>query len=1123
MQCPVCQSENPDDARFCEDCGVKLEVLCPACSAPTTPGKSFCRNCGEKLGQAQRRARVDASQPNSDLATPKHLAERILSSRNAMEGERKQVTVLFADIKSSTELVADLDPEQASKRLDPAIKMMRDAVHGHDGTVNKVQGDGIMALFGAPLALEDHAVRAAYAALNMRDEIKRAAGLGLEVRVGLHSGEVVVRSIRNDLSLDYDAVGATVHLAARMEQLAQPGSIVMTSETYRLVEGFVETRPLGPTEVRGLSEPIHLFELISRTTALGRWDVLSARGLTRLAGREAELSSLNRSLERAALGEGQLAALVGEAGMGKSRLAHEFVRLAAARGWAVRTTAAAPHRNSTAYFPVSGLLRSLFEVEEADSQADIAAKVRANIVALDENLQPIIPALHSVLDLPIEDAEWQELDPMARRNRILSAIKALALRRAQSVPLLLVFEDLHWIDTETQAVLDSLADVLGAARLMLLVTYRPEYKHDWSGKTHYTRIRVDPLTDETSGQLLHSLLGSDPSLDQLKRLLVERTAGRPLFQEETVRELVETGVITGQAGHYRLTGDVGTVDVPRSVQAVLAARIDRLPPTQKNVLHVASVVGRTVQVPILRAAMETSESELLQILSQLQAAEFLFETRMLPNPEYTFKHALTHDVAYRSILLERRKSLHGKLVEIIEERHQARLDEHVEQLADNAVRGELWDKAAVYCRQAAFKALRRSAHDEAIAFLNKLVLVLGQLPQSADNMQLAIDAHLDLRAAYGATGDVRKMSDHLQTARELAESIDDRVRSAWITIYSTSVVELRGHLDAAIPKIEQARKVAREEGDENLLRMTSFVLCAGNLSRADHERALDALAPHRADYKGSLRHERFGMTGTWSVQCMAMSTMAHLKLGQFPDAIRCAEDCRSVAEEVDRPFDLGIADWALGSSLFFSGNLKDSVAVLERGIDLCRASGTNILVPMLVAPLAYAYALNGAHNRAEKLSVDAWTQLRGTNVFWLYIWLYAPLGMGMLEVGNLSGAREVGTYALNLARKMGMRGMETDSLRVLGGTYGGSEGADVEEAKKHLVSAMAMAEELRMPAEKANCQFDLAKIQAQAGSVNKARQNIEAAIKLYRDLDMPFWLNRAETMLAKVAAGRPTA
>lgn len=680
MQCSNCQSENPEDARFCEDCGAKLELLCPSCSAPITLGKNFCRNCGANIKEAPPPARAGASSPGPDIYTPKHLAERILNSRSAIEGERKQVTVLFADIKGSTELVADLDPEQVSKRLDPAVKMMMDAVHAHEGTVNKVQGDGIMALLGAPLALEDHAVRACYAALDMQDAIKRHTGEGLEIRVGLHSGEVVVRSISNDLSLDYDAVGATVHLAGRMEQLAKPGSILMTADTYRLTEGFVEARPMGLTDIRGLPEPIELFELMGRTAALGRWEVLSARGLTRFAGREAEMASLNRSLERAALGEGQLVALVGEAGMGKSRLAHEFIRSAAARDWAVRTTGAAPHRSSTAYFPVSGLLRSLFEVEDADSQADIAAKLRANVMALDENLRPIIPALHSVLDLPIEDPTWHELDPLARRNGILDAIKALALRRSQSVPLILVFEDLHWIDTETQAVLDSLADVLGAARLMLLVTYRPEYKHDWASKTYYSRIRIDPLTDETSDQLLHSLLGNDPGLDQMKRFLVERTAGRPLFQEETVRELVETGVITGERGNFRLTGDIGAVDIPLSVQAVLAARIDRLPPDQKDVLHVSSVVGRTIPVPLLQATMELPEDNLRQILSQLQAAEFLFETRMLPNLEYTFKHALTHDVAYGSILLERRKALHAKLVDILEQRHRARLDEHVEQL-----------------------------------------------------------------------------------------------------------------------------------------------------------------------------------------------------------------------------------------------------------------------------------------------------------------------------------------------------------------------------------------------------------------------------------------------------------
>lgn len=362
------------------------------------------------------------------------------------------------------------------------------------------------------------------------------------------------------------------------------------------------------------------------------------------------------------------------------------------------------------------------------------------------------------------------------------------------------------------------------------------------------------------------------------------------------------------------------------------------------------------------------------------------------------------------------------------------------------------------------------------------------------------------------------MSEHLRTARELAESIEDRVRGAWITIYSSSVVELRGNLDAVIPKIEQAREVARDEGNDDLLRMASFVLSGSYLARGDYVSALEVLAPHLADYYGTLRHERFGMTGTWSLQCLAVSTMAHLQLGQFTDAVKCAEDCRSVAEEVDRPFDLGIADWALGSSLFCQGRLEHAVPILERGIDVCRASGTNILVPMLAAPLAYAHALNGSRDKAEKLASDAWDQLRGTNVFWLYIWLYAPLGSAMLEVGNWRGAREVATYGTNLAQKMGMRGMETENLRVLGTASAGKEGVDIEKGKEHIRSAMTLGEKLQMRAEQAHCQFDFARIQAQAGNLPEARDNLGASVNLYRELDMPFWLDRAEKTLTKLTA-----
>ena len=692
--------------------------------------------------------------------TPSYLAEKILTSRSALEGERKQVTVLFADLKGSMELLADRDPEEARQLLDPVLERMMAAVHRYEGTVNQVMGDGIMALFGAPIAHEDHAMRACYAALAMQaairtyaEDARRAHGITVQMRVGLNSGEVVVRAIGNDLHMDYSAVGQTTHLAARMEQLATPGSILLTADTLRLVEGLVQVTALGPIPVKGLPEPVEVFELVGASTLRGRFQARAAGGLTRFVGRETELAALVQALERARAGHGQVVAVVGEAGVGKSRLVYECVQAHQLQGWRVLESASVSYGKATPYFPVIDLLRRYTHVEERDDVRTIRAKVTGQVLTLDETLQETIPALLSLLDALPEDSPFRTLDPPQRRQRTLEALKRVLLRESQVQPLLLVFEDLHWIDSETQALLESLVESLPTVRLLLLVNYRPEYQHGWGSKTYYTQLRLDPLPPASAEALLRALLGDDPSLAPLIRLLIARTEGNPFFLEESVRTLVETGVLVGARGAYRLAQALPTIQVPATVQAVLAARIDRLPPEEKRLLQTAAVIGTEVPLPLLQAIAELPEEALHRGLAHLQAAEFLYETRLFPEHEYTFKHALTHEVAYGSLLQERRRVLHARIVEALEALAGDRVAEQVERLAHHALRGEVWDKALVYCRQAGEKAVARSAYREAVGYFEQALSALAHLPEQRDTREQAIDLRLALRSALFPSGD----------------------------------------------------------------------------------------------------------------------------------------------------------------------------------------------------------------------------------------------------------------------------------------------------------------------------------------------------------------------------------
>ena len=602
--------------------------------------------------------------------TPPHLAEKILTSRSALEGERKQVTVLFADLKGSMELLADRDPEEARQLLDPVLERMLEAVHRYEGTVNQVMGDGIMALFGAPLAHEDHAVRACYAALAMQAavqqyaaEVQRTHGVPVQIRVGLHAGEVVVRAIGSDLHMDYTAVGQTTHLAARMEQMALPGSILLTQAVLRLAEGYVQVTPLGPMPVKGVAAPVEVFELVGASGIQRRLQAMAARGLTRFVGRDAEFAALVQALEQAGGGHGQVVAVVGEAGVGKSRLAYECVHSHHTQGWRVLESTSVSYGKATPYFPVLDLLRRYAHVDERDDPRTMRAKVTGQLLTLDETLQDAIAPLLALLDALPDDSPFLTLDPPQRRQRTLTALKRVLLRESQVQPVLVVFEDLHWIDSETQALLDSLVESLPTARLLLLVNYRPEYQHGWGSKTYYAQLRLDPLPPASADAFLHALLGDDPGLEALKPLLIARTAGNPFFLEESVRTLVETGVLVGERGAYRLAQALASLQVPATVQAVLTARIDRLPPEEKRLLQTAAVIGTEVPLGLLQALAEGTDEALRVGLAHLQAAEFLYETRLFPDLAYTFKHALTHEVAYGSLLQERRKTLHASIVD----------------------------------------------------------------------------------------------------------------------------------------------------------------------------------------------------------------------------------------------------------------------------------------------------------------------------------------------------------------------------------------------------------------------------------------------------------------------------
>jgi class 3 adenylate cyclase/tetratricopeptide (TPR) repeat protein len=930
MRCPRCRHQNPQHSRFCAQCGANLGLSCAGCGTQLLAGTKFCNQCGRPVAGSGADERFESPQSY----TPRHLAEKILKS--GIEGERKQVTVLFADLKGSMELLADRDPEEARKLLDPVLERMMEAVHHYEGTVNQVMGDGIMALFGAPLAHEDHAVRACYAALRMQDAIRRYAeavrrahGVEIRVRVGINSGEVVVRSIGSDLRMDYTAVGQTTHLAARMEQLALPGTIRLTAATLALVEGYVEVRPLGPVPVKGMTEPVEVYDLAGAGAARTRLQAARGRGLTRFVGRDAEMQQLRLAADEARRGRGQVVAVVGEPGVGKSRLYYEFLHSHHAHGWLALESGSVSYGKATTFLPLADLLRGYFKIESRDDIRAIRAKATGNLLTLDEGLKDAVAPVLWLLDALPEDSDFLAGDPAERRRRTLAAVKRVLLRESQVQPLLLVFEDLHWVDSETQAFLDGFIESLPAARILLAVNYRPEYRHGWGSKTYYRQLRIDPLAAESASDLLEGLLGSDSSVAPLKSLLIERTEGNPLFLEESVRTLVETGALTGARGAYKLVHGLQAISVPPTVQSILASRIDRLSPDDKRLLQAAAVVGTDVPFSLLQAVADLDEDSLRQGLARLQAAEFMYEARLFPELEYAFKHALTHEVAYGSVLQERRQVLHARIVEAIERLYADRIAEQVELLAHHASRGRILAKAAKYLRLAGTKAAARSANREAVGFFEQALTILDDSPQSPETLSDALDIRIALGAALMATKgasspDVENFYLH---ALALADQVQDPARR-FPVIWGLWFVKFnRGHYAEAVADAEKLLDTARATGDAGQVLEAHHSLWPTLSAMGDSSAALGHLEHGLALYDREQHAAQAFIYGGHDAGacCHWHLAVTHWALG-FPERAQCSAANAIVhADELQHPMTRVMALW-FAAWVEFQCGYRDSAA-----------------------------------------------------------------------------------------------------------------------------------------------------------------------------------------------------
>ncbi|HKZ05554.1 MAG TPA: AAA family ATPase, partial [Methylomirabilota bacterium] len=975
-----------------------------------------------------------------------------LPESSTLRWERRRVTLLRAEL----ELAPDADDLSDASR---AIEALVEKVVSFGGRVEELSRAGIDASFGLD-PVEDAPRRAANAALAIQKAREREPQ-AMPLRLALDTSLYLVGQVSGAPQIDQAAKRRTSGLLDALIAGAERGAIVVSPTTVPFLERRFELVPAGA--MAGVAG--QAYRLAGRDpSGLGLWGRLG-----KFVGRRQELDLLRGRWTLAARGRGQLVGLVGEPGVGKTRLVREFTHGEAAQDWLSLEAAGLSMGTAAPYSTVIELLRRYFRVEAGDDARVVAGTVMAKIAALDEALVPLAPALLALLDVPVEDRPWLAMNPVEQRHRTLEAVKLLFLRESRVQPVRLIVEDAHWVDGETQAVLDALVEGLPTARILLLLTYRPEYGHAWGSRSFFTQLRVDPLAPEYAGELLDELLGTHPDVEPLKPLLIDWTDGNPFFLEESVRTLVETRVLAGPRGAYRLDRPLPSIRVPASVEAVLAARIDRLSADEQRLLQSAAVIGRHVPLPLLAAVADMPEGVLAGALAHLQAAEFLYETSQFPEPEYTFKHALTHEVAYGSVLPDRGRALHGEVLAAIETRYADRLAEQMDRLAYHAYRGQVWDKALTYLAQAGDKAFARSANREAVTFLEDALTALDRLPPTAERQALGVDLRFVLRNALQPLGELDSQLRRLEEAEALATALGDERRLAWVSAYKTDFYRLTGDQDRAVEAGERAHALAQRHEDFALKIGTNTWLGQVRYGLADYPGAIALFRQNVERLVGPYLTERFGRPQVLAVHSRTILVWCLAELGAFAEGIARGEEALAIAESVEQPLSVATAAAGLGYCLMRAGDLPRAIPLLERGLEATRVANSPLWLPRIASALGLAQVRKGAVAEGVAHLEHAVERSEAMKLIGAHALLLASLGEGYLHAGRLEDARRVAGAARALARGHRERGNEGWSLRLEAEIALASTPPDAEAAAARAQAALALAEELGMRPLAAEC------------------------------------------------------
>jgi class 3 adenylate cyclase/tetratricopeptide (TPR) repeat protein len=1088
MTCPHCQRVNPADARFCTDCGRPLEVCCPTCQMSNPADSRFCKACGRSLSTpATPQPDLRGATPQS--YTPRHLAEKILTSRSALEGERKQVTVLFCDITNSTALAERLGPEVMHVLLQRFFELALSEIHRYEGTINQFLGDGFMALFGAPLAYEDHARRAVLAALGLQQGLQEhRATLGepygeeVAIRLGLNTGLVVVGGIGDNLRMDYTAVGDTTNLAARLQQRAEPGTILLSDATARLVWGEVRVEAMGPVQVKGKREPVAVYKLLGYKPLRSPLARLGERALSRFVGRERELAVLHQVLEHVERGQGQVVGVVGEAGVGKSRLLYEFRQSVRERRVTYLEGRCLAYGRAMPYLPVRDLLRVNCGITEADSTQAMAEKVRLSLQEVGIDPDEGTPYLLQLIGVESGTERLTILSPEAIKTRTFATLLQMHLGGSQRRSLIIEVEDLHWVDQPSEEYFTLLAEHLLGVPVLLLGTHRPGYRPPWIEKFYVTQIALRPLGSQDGVTVIRSIAQREQISNALAQVILAKAEGNPFFLEELTRAVMEQGELQAE------------VAVPGTIQGVLMARIDRLPDATKRLLQTASVLGRAFAASLLEALWE-GPGELGPRLQELKQAEFLYERSEAGEPVYVFKHALSQEVAYESLLTTRRQTLHAAAGRALEVLYTNRLEELYGSLAYHYAKTAEPDKAIEYLTRFAEQAAHSYAHTEAVTALQEALVHVERLPiEARDRGRL----ELVLRQAHSLflLGRLQEVLDLFLRHQALVERLQDSALAGSYYFWLGHTYSIMGDRERAAQNAQRALDEATRCRDEAIMGKTYYVLAVEALwssqpqQGVEHGRhAVSLLERTEERYWLGIAHWVVGFHETI--------------LGNFESALEAQAQTHTIGEAIGDPRLQSYADWTCGWNYAMRGDWEVAIDVCKEGLEHKPDPYTTAIA---LGFLGYAYLEKGDTTEAIPLleqSVEQFGQFRYRQI---QSFITAYLSEAYLLHGHLEKARDLAIQGLELARGFTFWYGVGRSLHVLG-RIARASGA-LAEAGSYLQEALQTFASIPCRFEAGRTHLDLAALAHALGNPEIAVTHYNEAHALFGALRVPKYVER---------------